>query len=114
MFTRVYEGFVNTVSRAVLNYTVTEIEAAADAIEAANNTLHEGGDWKKFQMPYFRLSYEIMVQTALAWKEFRVASMSKGIEAMQAASLFQSKSWHPEAGHLWDAHEQLAEMYMIR
>ena len=61
MFTRVYEGFVNTVSRAVLNYTVTEIEAAADAIEAANTTLHEGGDWKKFQMPYFRLSYEIMV-----------------------------------------------------
>lgn len=40
--------------------------------------------------------------------------MSKGIEAMQTASLFQSKSWHPEAGHLWDAHEQLAEMYMIR
>jgi tetratricopeptide (TPR) repeat protein len=114
IWTRIYANFVATVSRAILNLPANQIIASCNAIEAANKTLLEDPSWNKYQLPYWRMSFQIMVMSAQAWKEFRVVSMDSGIEKMKEVVAFQMSTWAPEVGHLWDPHEQLAEMYIIR
>ncbi len=82
MWTRIYANFVATVSRAILNYPLNEVKAACDAIEIANKTLMEDLSWKKYELPYRRMAFEIMLRSSIAWKEFRAISMTRGIERM--------------------------------
>ena len=113
-WTRIYALFANVVGRAVLNQPASQLEASVAAIESANQTLCADGSWREYQMPYWRLSFEMMVRASVAWKRFRLESAQAGIDAMRQVCAFQVSSWHPEVGHTWDCHEQLAEMYMLR
>jgi hypothetical protein len=55
-----------------------------------------------------------MVRSAHAWKLSRTASLNAAVAAMARVAVYQRTSWHPEAGPLWDAHEQLAELFLLR
>ena len=40
--------------------------------------------------------------------------MEAGIAAMRRVVAFEARAWHPEAGPVWDAREQLATMLLLR
>jgi len=113
-YTRIYASFIATAGKAVLNHPAADIVQACNALETANRSLYANPDWRRRQMPYWRTGFDVMVKSARAWKTFRLVSMVAGIAAMEEVADFQIRSWAPEAGHMWDANEQLAEMYIIR
>lgn len=113
-WTLVTANFVVTAARAVLDFPHSEISAARQAVDDANQLLSSDPDWEKYQLPYFRLSFDVMVESAHAWEAFRVVSMDAGITAMEAVRESQRAGWSPEVAHAWDPSEQLAEMLLIR
>lgn len=84
------------------------------AVDDANNTLLSDPNWNKYQLPYWRLSFDILVLSAGAWETFRSKSFTAGINEMMDVVELQRKSWSPEVSYTWDSFEQLAEMYLIR
>jgi hypothetical protein len=110
----VYAYFIGTVAKCVLDFSDDEISAAFNQLDTAYQTLIGDPDWKKYQLPYWRLSFDIMYQSAAAWKLYRIESFEAGIQAMLTVINFQMSTWAPEVGHMWDPHEQLAEMYLLR
>lgn len=113
-WTRIYSNFVVTAAKAVLNYPPSDIIASCDIVIAANHTLYSDPVWKTHQLPYWRISFDQMAKSSLAWKAFRTESFDVGIKLMKEVVAFQISAWAPEVGHVWDAHEQLATMYLIR
>jgi tetratricopeptide (TPR) repeat protein len=107
-------NFIVTAARAILNRPVAEISAARAATDAANALLLSDEDWNIRQLPCWRLSFNVMVNSAHAWESFRATSFDAGIEEMQAVVAYQESNWAPEVAQAWDAHEQLAEMLLIR
>jgi hypothetical protein len=103
-----------TVARAVLDFPEREITAARREVDAANELLLGDPDWNTHQLPYWRLSFNVMVASSHAWETYRLVSKEAGISAMIAVVELQEISWYPEAAHTWDANEQLAEMFLIR
>jgi hypothetical protein len=114
IWTRIYADFMVTVAKAILNYPKSEIIAARQAVDTDNSTLFSDPDWKKYQLPYWRLSFNVMVKSARAWEQFRTVSFDAGIAFMEEVLQLQVDSWQPEVAHSWDAHEQLGEMLLIR
>lgn len=113
-WTLVTSNFVATVSRAVLDYSAAEIAAAREAMDAAHEVLLASTHWTVHQLPYWRQSIEVMVNSAHAWESFRTVSFEAGIAAMQAVVDYAESGWAPEVSQTWDTHEQLAEMLLIR
>ena len=112
-WSRIYESFLRTAGLAQLGSPVEAVVAACDAVERANETLLGDPSWSKHQLPYYRLSFDVMVQSARAWKAFRAVSYDAGIEAMREVASSQMSSWAPEVSHCWDANEQLAQMWLL-
>ena len=110
----VTSNFISAAAKAVLDYPLDDISASVRAVDAANEALLSDPDWVLHQLPYWRQSFTIMVDSAHAWETFRVESMGEGIVAMQAVVRKQESSWYPEIAHAWDANEQLAEMFLLR
>lgn len=113
-WTLVTSNFVATVSRAVLDYPDAAIVEARQAMDAANAILMSSTHWTVHQLPYWRQSIVVMVDSAHAWESFRINTMDSGITAMRKVVKYQETSWAPEVAHTWDAHEQLAEMLLLR
>ena len=111
---QVVAGFVATASRAVLGHSAAAVAAACEATEAANASLAASDAWRIQQLPYFRISYDALVESARAWRAFRADGFEAGISWMERVVALQARSWRPEAGAIWDAEEQLAEMHLIR
>eukprot|EP00602_Paraphysomonas_sp_CaronLab_P005248 CAMPEP_0185037884 /NCGR_PEP_ID=MMETSP1103-20130426/32887_1 /TAXON_ID=36769 /ORGANISM="Paraphysomonas bandaiensis, Strain Caron Lab Isolate" /LENGTH=556 /DNA_ID=CAMNT_0027576069 /DNA_START=29 /DNA_END=1699 /DNA_ORIENTATION=+ len=113
-WTEITANFIATAARAILNFPAEDITASRQAVDDANTALLSDPDWTIHQLPYWRLSFNVMVESARAWETFRVKSADDGIEAMEAVRELQVKSWAPEVAHAWDANEQLAEMFLLR
>lgn len=113
-YTLVTSWMMVTVARAILAYPKSAIEEARQQVDNANELLLNDPDWNIHQLPYWRLSFNVMVASSHAWETFRLVSMDAGIAAMLEVVALQETSWYPEAAHTWDANEQLAEMYLIR
>jgi hypothetical protein len=113
-YTNIYDGFVNTVGRVMLDFPTADVQAAVASVVAANVSLYKDPDWDIIQLPYWRHSFDLMVMEAQAWGAFRAQSIDEGIAAMQACVSFQTTAWYPEIAHTWDANEQLAQMYLMR
>lgn len=114
IWTQIHSNMVVTVARAILNYPVEDISRARQAVDDANATLLSDPLWTKHQLPYWRLSFNIMVLSARAWEAFRLVSMTEGVRLMQEVTALQMASWAPEVSHAWDSNEQLAEMLLMR
>lgn len=106
-------NFVVTAARAILNYCIEEISAARKAVDDANRLLLSDPDWEKRQLPYWRNSFTVMVDSAHAWETYRLVSPLAGIEAMEQVVEYQINTWAPEIAHAWDSREQLAEMLLM-
>ena len=109
----VTSNFVVTAARAILDRPSEEIVAAREAVDLANKILNTD-EWKKYQLPGWRQTFDVMVDSAHAWEAFRLTSFEAGITEMEKVVTKQVKSWGPEVAHTWDAREQLSEMLLIR
>ena len=72
-----------TAARAILNYPTEEITSARQAVDDANHTLLSDPAWTRHQLPYWRLSFNIMVESARAWEAYRLVSADEGISLMR-------------------------------
>lgn len=113
-WTLINANFVATLGRAILDYPPEEITAAVNAVDAANATLYSDSDWQVHKLPNMRNFFDACVNSAHAWQTFRLDSFTAGIEAMESIVVQQEMGWAPEVAAAWDAHEQIAEMYLIR
>ena len=113
-WTLITSNFVVTAARAILNRPAADITAARQAVDDANAMLMSDPDWQRHQLPYWRFSFDVMVDSAKAWELFRTESPDAGIAAMQEVVAFQVGTWAPEIAHAWDAREQLGEMLLLR
>jgi len=114
VWTEINSNMVVTVARALLDYPGEDISRARQAVEDANHTLLSDPLWTRHQLPYWRLSFNVMVESARAWEAFRLVSFDEGIRQMEAVRTLQVESWAPEVSHAWDANEQMAEMLLMR
>jgi hypothetical protein len=114
IWTEINSNMIVTVARAILNYPVEDITRARQAVDDANATLHADPLWTRHQLPYWRLSFNVMVESARAWEAFRTVSFDEGIRVMEQVRALQTASWAPEVSHAWDANEQMAEMLLLR
>ena len=113
-YTLIYSNFVQTVGRSILNQSVNDIQTSVNAVLAANNSCYNDINWSRLQLPYYRNSFNLMVLASQAWLTFRSDSYEAGISAMLIVCTEQKNGWYPEVAHMWDANEQLAQMYLIR
>jgi hypothetical protein len=114
VWTEINSNMLVTVARSILNYPIEEISRSRQAVDNANMTLLLDPLWSRHQLPYWRLSFNIMVMSARAWEAFRMTSYDVGISMMEEIRQLQAVSWAPEVSHAWDANEQLAEMLLMR
>ena len=78
IWTEITSNMVVTVARALLDYPAEEISSARQAVEDANSTLLADPLWNRHQLPYWRLSFNVMVESARAWEAFRLVSPEEG------------------------------------
>jgi hypothetical protein len=110
----IHSNMVVAVARAILNHPAADITSARQAVDDANATLLADPLWSRHELPYWRLSFDVMVLSARAWEAFRLVSFEEGMRQMEAARARQASSWAPEVAHAWDANEQMAEMLLLR
>jgi hypothetical protein len=71
-WTLIYSNFVAVVGKAVLNRPVEEIRASNSALKNASSYLKDDPDWEKYQLPYWRNQFDLMVQVIQCLSVFMI------------------------------------------